>query len=105
VQAKLERGSQAILASGWSDLQASLAEKDIDLKSLLTGSSREGHTNLSGGRHERQSGGQNRDDEAWFSGELNDLLAEFEKEIKRPSNAKRKGERSRMVESNFEKWA
>ncbi len=105
VQAKLERGSQAILASGWSDLQASLAEKDIDLKSLLTGSSREGHTNLSGGRHERQSGGQNRDDESWFSGELNDLLAEFEKEIKRPSNAKRKGERSRMVESNFEKWA
>ena len=105
VQAKLERGSQAILASGWSDLQASLAEKDIDLKSLLTGSSREGHTNLSGGRHERQSGGQNRDDEAWFSGELNDLLAEFEKEIKRPSNTKRKGERSRMVESNFEKWA
>ena len=89
VQAKLERGAQAVLGSGWSELQASLAEKDVDLRSLITANPKEGHSNMFGGKNERQSGGAKQDDESWFSEELSELLAEFEKEAQVPGKAKR----------------
>ena len=105
VQAKLERGSQAVLGNGWSELQASLAEKDVDLRSLITGSQKEGHSYMSGGKNERQSDGSNRDEESWFSEELSELLAEFEKEAQVPGKAKRNRRKARMAETNFESWA
>jgi len=105
VQAKLERGSQAVLGNGWSELQASLAEKDVDLRSLITGSQKEGHSYMSGGKNERQSDGSNRDEESWFSEELSELLAEFEKEAQVPGKAKRNRRKARMTETNFESWA
>ena len=105
VQAKLERGAQAVLGSGWSELQASLAEKDVDLRSLITANQKEGHSNMFGGKNERQSGGAKQDDESWFSEELSELLAEFEKEAQVPGKAKRNRRKARMAEANFESWA
>ena len=105
VQAKLERGSQAVLGNGWSELQASLAEKDVDLKSLITGSQKEGHSYMFGGKNDRQSDGSNRDEESWFSEELSELVAEFEKEAQKPGKAKRNRKKARMAETTFESWA
>ncbi len=105
VQAKLERGAQAVLGSGWSELQASLAEKDVDLRSLTTANPKEGHSNMFEGKKERQSGNAKQDDESWFSEELSELLAEFEKEAQVPGKAKRNRSKARMAETNFESWA
>ncbi len=105
VQAKLERGSQAVLGNGWSELQASLAEKDVDLKSLITGNQKEGHSYMFGGKNDRQSDGSNRDEESWFSEELSELVAEFEKEAQKPGKAKRNRKKARMAETTFESWA
>ena len=105
VQAKLERGSQAVLGNGWSELQASLAEKDVDLKSLITGNQKEGHSYMFGGKNDRQSDGSNRDEESWFSEELSELVAEFEKEAQKPGKAKRNKKKARMAETTFESWA
>jgi len=105
VQAKLERGAQAVLGSGWSELQASLAEKDVDLRSLTTANPKEGHSNMFEGKKERQSGNAKQDDESWFSEELTELLAEFEKEAQGPRKAKRNRNKARMAETNFESWA
>ncbi|MDP7051805.1 MAG: hypothetical protein QF600_07760 [Verrucomicrobiota bacterium] len=105
VQAKLERGSQAVIGNGWSDLQASLAEKDVDLRSLITATQKEGHSNMFGGKNERQSGGAKQDDETWFSEELTELLAEFEKDAQKQGKAKRNGRKARMPEATFESWA
>ena len=105
VQAKLERGSQAVLGNGWSELQASLAEKDVDLKSLITGSQKEGHSYMFGGKNDRQSDGSNRDEESWFSEELSELVAEFEKEAQKPGKANRNRKKARMAETTFESWA
>ncbi len=105
VQAKLERGSQAVLGNGWSELQASLAEKDVDLRSLITGNQKEGHSYMSGGKNERQSDGTNRDEESWFSEELSELLEEFDKEVQKPGKAKRNSRKARTAETMFESWA
>ncbi|MBC8244419.1 MAG: hypothetical protein H8E20_08505 [Verrucomicrobia bacterium] len=105
VQAKLERGAQAVLGSGWSELQASLAEKDVDLRSLITANPKEGHSDMFSGKNGRQSGGAKQDDESWFSEELSELLAEFEKEAQEPGKAKRNRRKARMAETNFESWA
>ena len=105
VQAKLERGAQAVLGSGWSELQASLAEKDVDLRSLTTANPKEGHSNMFEGKKERHSGNAKQDDESWFSEELTELLAEFEKEAQGLGKAKRNRNKARMAETNFESWA
>ena len=60
---------------------------------------------MSGGKNERQSDGSNRDEESWFSEELSELLAEFEKEAQVPGKAKRNRIKARMAETNFESWA
>ena len=105
VQAKLERGNPNVIGNGWSELQASLAEKDVDLRSLTSAGPKEGHSNMFGGKNERQPGGAKQDDETWFSEELSELLAEFEKEAQVQGKAKRNGKKARMPETTFESWA
>jgi hypothetical protein len=105
VQARLDRGSQALLSSGWNELQASLAEKDVDLKSLITNGQKEGSGTLFNGKNGRQSDGTQRDDESWFSEELGELMAEFEKEAQKPRKAKHTNRKARMPDATFESWA
>ncbi len=105
VQARLDRGSQALLSSGWSELQASLAEKDVDLKSLITNGQKENSDTLFNGKNGRQSDESQRGTESWFSDELGELMAEFEKEAQQPRKAKRTNRKPRMADATFESWA
>ena len=105
VQARLDRGSQALLSGGWSELQASLAEKDVDLKSLITNGQKEGGGTLFNEKNKRQFGGTQRDDESWFSEELGELMAEFEKGARQPRKAKHTNRKARMADATFESWA
>lgn len=105
VQARLDRGSQALLSSGWSELQASLAEKDVDLKSLISNGQKENGDTLFNGKNGRQSDESQRGTESWFSDELGELMAEFEKEAKQPQKAKRTNRKPRMADATFESWA
>ena len=105
VQARLDRGSQALLSSGWSELQASLAEKDVDLKSLITNGQKENGDTLFNGKNGRQSDESQRGNESWFSDELSELMAEFEKEAQQPREAKRTNRKPRMADATFESWA
>jgi predicted dithiol-disulfide oxidoreductase (DUF899 family) len=105
VQARLDRGSQALLSSGWSELQASLAEKDVDLKSLITNGQKENGDTLFNGKNGRQSDESQRGTESWFSDELGELMAEFEKEAQQPRKAKRTNRKPRMADATFESWA
>ncbi|MDB4794652.1 hypothetical protein OAG73_00445 [bacterium] len=105
VQARLERGSQALLSNGWSELQASLAEKDVDLKSLITNGQKENGDTLFNGKNGRQSDESQRGTESWFSDELSELIAEFEKEAQQPRKAKRANRKPRMADATFESWA
>lgn len=105
VQARLDRGSQALLSSGWSELQASLAEKDVDLKSLITNGQKENGDTLFNGKNGRQSDESQRGTESWFSDELSELIAEFEKEAQQPRKAKRANRKPRMANATFESWA
>ncbi len=105
VQARLDRGSQGLLSSGWSELQASLAEKDVDLKSLITNGQKENSDTLFNGKNGRQSDESQRGTESWFSDELGELMAEFEKEAQQPRKAKRTNRKPRMADATFESWA
>ena len=105
VQARLDRGSQALLSSGWSELQASLAEKDVDLKSLISNGQKENGDTLFNGKNGRQSDESQRGTESWFSDELGELMAEFEKEVQQPRKAKRTNRKPRMADASFESWA
>ena len=105
VQARLDRGSQTLLSGGWSELQASLAEKDVDLKSLITNGQKEGGGTLFNEKNKRQFGGTQRDDESWFSEELGELMAEFEKGARKPRKAKHTNRKARMADATFESWA
>ncbi|MDA7653314.1 hypothetical protein N8644_00860 [bacterium] len=105
VQARLDRGSQALLSNGWSELQASLAEKDVDLKSLITNGQKENGDTLFNGKNGRQSDESQRGTESWFSDELSELIAEFEKEAQQPRKAKRANRKPRMADATFESWA
>jgi len=105
VQARLDRGSQVLLSSGWSELQASLAEKDVDLKSLITNGQKENGDTLFNGKNGRQSDESQRGTESWFSDELGELMAEFEKEAQHPWKAKRTNRKPRMADATFESWA
>jgi len=105
VQARLDRGSQALLSNGWSELQASLAEKDVDLKSLITNGQKENGDTLFNGKNGRQSDESQRGTESWFSDELSELIAEFEKEAQQPRKAKRANRKPRVADATFESWA
>ena len=105
VQARLDRGSQVLLSGGWSELQASLAEKDVDLKSLITNGQKEGGGTLFNEKNKRQFGGTQRDDESWFSEELGELMAEFEKGARKPRKAKHTNRKARIADATFESWA
>jgi hypothetical protein len=93
------------LSGGWSELQASLAEKDVDLKSLITNGQKEGGGTLFNEKNKRQFGGTQRDDESWFSEELGELMAEFEKGARKPRKAKHTNRKARMADATFESWA
>ena len=105
VQARLDRGNQTVLANGWSELQAQLAEKDVDLKSLTVGNQNDGRNSLTGGRDERQPGESGRDEDSWFTEELGEMMAEFEKEVQKPRMAQRTVRKSRTADATFESWA
>ncbi len=105
VQARLDRGNQAVLANGWSELQALLAEKEIDLKSLTVGNQNENHNSFKGGRDERQPGESGTDEDSWFTEELGEMMAEFEKEVQKPRMAQRTARKSRTADATFESWA
>ncbi|MGY8771691.1 MAG: hypothetical protein ACKVH8_25010, partial [Pirellulales bacterium] len=105
VQARLDRGSQTLLSSGWSELQASLAEKDVDLKSLITNGQKGNGDTLFNGKNGRQSDESQRGTESWFTDELGELMAEFEKEAQQPRKAKRTNRKPWMADATFESWA